>query len=371
MSVIMSQRQLLSAGCLPTDRTLLIEASRDQLGDWQVILLSPLGHRLHLSLRLALEAKLRERLGYQPQCLHHNDGILIRLTDTDEPILDLFAGLTPENVEGLILDELADSALFALRFRQNAARSLLLPRVQPGQAGAAVAATAARPRSAPGRPPACRFPHRRRDVPRMSARSSRRAAASAVARRHSGGTHRSRDAPGRDALAVRGGTAVLVHGGVHVPVRRRRGRRRAFARPRSAIARTARFAAESGTFARSARGPPGRAPAARPGPAAALGDGDGRMAAASRRSDAGRAGRTDGRLPGAAAKRGPRMPAGIAERRARRQPAGSATGGLRRPLPLGRRRGCGAISTSVRPGRQHRRRRKNDRQRGQRFCIVS
>ncbi len=127
------ERQLRATGCLPTDRTLFLEASRDQLGDWQVILLSPFGHRLHFALRLALEAHLRKRLGYQPQCLHHNDGILLRLTDTDEPILDLFAGLTPENVEGLILDELADSALFALRFRQNAARALLLPRVQPGR----------------------------------------------------------------------------------------------------------------------------------------------------------------------------------------------------------------------------------------------
>ena len=126
-------KQLLATGCLPTDQTLFIEASRDQLGDWQVILLSPLGGKLHFSLRLVLEAKLRQRLGYQPQCLHHNDGILIRLTDTDEPILDLFTGLSPEDVEGLILDELADSALFALRFRQNAARSLLLPRGQPGK----------------------------------------------------------------------------------------------------------------------------------------------------------------------------------------------------------------------------------------------
>jgi len=127
------ERQLRSAGCLPTDHTLVIEASRDQLGDWQVILLSPFGPRLHFSLRLALEARLRERLGYQPQCLHHNDGVLIRMTDTDEPVLDLFAGLTPGNVEEWILNELADSALFALRFRQNAARSLLLPRLQPGR----------------------------------------------------------------------------------------------------------------------------------------------------------------------------------------------------------------------------------------------
>jgi ATP-dependent Lhr-like helicase len=127
------RRQLEVAGCLPTDRTLVVEASRDQLGDWQVILLSPLGHRLHLALRLALEGRLRQRLGYAPQCLHHDDGILIRQSDTDEPILDLFDGLTPENVEALILDELADSALFALRFRQNAARALLLPRGKAGR----------------------------------------------------------------------------------------------------------------------------------------------------------------------------------------------------------------------------------------------
>jgi ATP-dependent Lhr-like helicase len=126
-------RQVMATGYLPTDRTLCIEASRDQLGDWQVILLSPFGNRLHLALRLALEGRLRQRLGYGPQCLHHDDGLLIRLTDTDEPVLDLFDGLTPENVEGLILDELADSALFAMRFRQNAARALLLPRMKPGQ----------------------------------------------------------------------------------------------------------------------------------------------------------------------------------------------------------------------------------------------
>jgi ATP-dependent Lhr-like helicase len=127
------RRQLECTGTLPTDRDLLIEACRDPLGDWQVILLTPLGHRLHLSLRFALQARLRQRLGYTPQCLHHDDGLLVRLADMDQPLLDLFDGLTPENVEALILDELADSALFALRFRQNAARALLLPRGRPGQ----------------------------------------------------------------------------------------------------------------------------------------------------------------------------------------------------------------------------------------------
>jgi ATP-dependent Lhr-like helicase len=126
-------RQLDGSGCLPTDLTVVIEASRDQLGDWQVILLSPLGSRFHLSLRLAVEGRLRDRLGYSPQCLHHDDGLLIRLADCDEPMLNPLDGLTPENVEELILTELADSALFALRFRQNAARALLLPRGKPGR----------------------------------------------------------------------------------------------------------------------------------------------------------------------------------------------------------------------------------------------
>src|SRR5262249_41383698 len=127
------RRQVFSAGCLPTDQTLVVEASRDPLGDWQGILLSPLGGKLNFALRLVLEARRAERLGYRPQCLHHDNGILLRLSDTDEPVLDLFAGLTPENVEGLLLDMLADSALFALRFRQNAARALLLPRTTPGK----------------------------------------------------------------------------------------------------------------------------------------------------------------------------------------------------------------------------------------------
>ena len=120
-------RQIERTGCLPTDRHLYIEASRDQLGDWQVIVLTPLGKQIHLGLRLAIESRLKQRLGYRPQCLHHDDGILIRLTDSDEPVLDVFDGITSDNVTKMVMDELIDSPLFALRFRQNAARALLMP----------------------------------------------------------------------------------------------------------------------------------------------------------------------------------------------------------------------------------------------------
>src|SRR5204863_5960763 len=67
------------------------------------------------------------------QCMHHDDAILIRLTESDEPVLDLLDGITPEKVRDMILEELADSALFALRFRQNAARALMMPRGAAGK----------------------------------------------------------------------------------------------------------------------------------------------------------------------------------------------------------------------------------------------
>jgi ATP-dependent Lhr-like helicase len=126
-------RQRDRTGLVATDRRVVVEASRDQLGDWQVVVLCPLGQRLHLGVRLALEHRLQQRLGYRPQILHHDDGLLIRLTDSPEPVLDVFAGITAQDVRERILEELADSALFALRFRQNAARALLLPRLAPGK----------------------------------------------------------------------------------------------------------------------------------------------------------------------------------------------------------------------------------------------
>src|SRR5262249_6201957 len=93
------RRQLKRTGVLPTDRVLTIEASRDSLSDWQVVLLSPWGNRINFTLRLALESILHERLGYRPQCMHHDNGILLRLTESEEPVLDLLTGLTPENLK--------------------------------------------------------------------------------------------------------------------------------------------------------------------------------------------------------------------------------------------------------------------------------
>ncbi len=122
-------------GALPTDRRVVVERFRDELGDWRVCLLSPFGGRVHAPWALALEARLGERLGAEVQTIWSDDGIAIRLPDVDLDGIDGLDGLLfpePDEIEELVVGKVADSALFAARFRENAARALLLPRRRPG-----------------------------------------------------------------------------------------------------------------------------------------------------------------------------------------------------------------------------------------------
>ncbi len=126
-------RQQRSGGAIPDDRTILIESFKDQAGELGLAVLTPFGGKLHLGLKLALLGRIRRRLGLTPACLHVDAGLLFRLPDQDEPPLDLFDGLTGELAEQLIREELPETALFGLRFRQNAARAMLMPRPDPGK----------------------------------------------------------------------------------------------------------------------------------------------------------------------------------------------------------------------------------------------
>jgi ATP-dependent Lhr-like helicase len=126
-------RQVRVAGVVPDDRTVLIETFRDPAGELGLAVLTPFGSKLHLALKLAVQGRLRERLGVSVSGLHGDDGILFRLPGVDDPPLDLFAGLTTAAAERLIREELGESALFGLRFRQNAGRALLMPRPDPAK----------------------------------------------------------------------------------------------------------------------------------------------------------------------------------------------------------------------------------------------
>jgi len=126
------QRQ--ATGHVPDDRTLVVERFRDELGDWRVVLHSPYGDRVHAPWALAITARLRERYGgMDVQALHTDDGIIIRVPDSDEPPPAGIALLDPEEVADIITAEVGGSALFASRFRECASRALLLPKRQPGR----------------------------------------------------------------------------------------------------------------------------------------------------------------------------------------------------------------------------------------------
>jgi ATP-dependent Lhr-like helicase len=121
-----------AAGALPTDRRVVVERFRDELGDWRLVLLTPFGGRVHAPWAMAVEARLRERLGAEVASIWSDDGIAIRLPDGDLDGVedDLFPDA--DAVEDQVVAAVGGSALFASRFRENAARALLLPRRRPG-----------------------------------------------------------------------------------------------------------------------------------------------------------------------------------------------------------------------------------------------
>jgi ATP-dependent Lhr-like helicase len=117
---------------LPDDRTVLVERFRDELGDWRLVVHSPFGAPVNAPWALAIGARLRERYGLDVSTMHSDDGIVLRLPDTDgEPPGADLAVFEADEIEALVTSEVSGSALFASRFRECAARSLLLPRRDP------------------------------------------------------------------------------------------------------------------------------------------------------------------------------------------------------------------------------------------------
>jgi ATP-dependent Lhr-like helicase len=127
---------------LPSERTIVLERFRDEIGDWRLCVLSPSGGRVHAAWGLALSARVRERFGLEADVIWSDDGIVMHLPDLDSEDPESRAGseslselvlLEPEEIEEAVTAELGGSALFGARFRENASRALLIPRAYPGR----------------------------------------------------------------------------------------------------------------------------------------------------------------------------------------------------------------------------------------------
>jgi ATP-dependent Lhr-like helicase len=118
---------------IPSDKTIVIERFRDEIGDWRLCVLSPFGGRIHAAWGLALSARIRDQLGLEADAIWSDDGIIVHLPDADEPPGAEIALIEPDELEDAVVAELSGSALFGARFRENAGRSLLIPRAYPGK----------------------------------------------------------------------------------------------------------------------------------------------------------------------------------------------------------------------------------------------
>jgi len=127
------KEQQEATGSLPDDRTIVVERFRDELGDWRICIHSTFGAQIHAPWAQAIEASMCEHLGIDVQCMYTDDGIVVRVIDTDEPPPTDAVFIDPEEVEEVVISRVGDSALFASRFRECAARALLLPKRRPGQ----------------------------------------------------------------------------------------------------------------------------------------------------------------------------------------------------------------------------------------------
>lgn len=127
------QEQNEATGVIPDEKTLVLERFRDELGDWRVVLHTPFGRPVNSAWALAVGARVGERTGMDPQAVAGDDGIVLRLPEAEsEPDGAIFA-FDADEIADIVAEQVGNSALFASRFRECAARALLLPRRNPGK----------------------------------------------------------------------------------------------------------------------------------------------------------------------------------------------------------------------------------------------
>ncbi|WP_302962429.1 DEAD/DEAH box helicase [uncultured Adlercreutzia sp.] len=131
-ALVVAQRE--STGAVPTDKRLVVERCEDETGDWRVILHSPFGRRVHEPWALAVSHRIATTLGFDPQASAADDGIVLRVPLTE----DALPGIEPflfdaDEIEAIVREQVASTALFAARFRECAARALLMSPTAPGK----------------------------------------------------------------------------------------------------------------------------------------------------------------------------------------------------------------------------------------------
>jgi ATP-dependent Lhr-like helicase len=118
---------------VPSDDCFVIERYLDDMGVYRVCMLSPFGARVHAPWALAIAARMRDEFDTEVETLWSDDGIVLRFPAADRPPEVGPLLLAADEIEDRVVRALGATAVFAARFRENAARALLLPRRFPGR----------------------------------------------------------------------------------------------------------------------------------------------------------------------------------------------------------------------------------------------
>src|SRR4029453_11969680 len=111
---------------------IVIERCRDELGDWRICVLSPFGGRIHAPWAMAAVERARAETGLDVETMWTDDGFVVRCPETEEPPDPALMIPASDEVESLVVRQLGGTALFAAKFREAAARALLLPKRRRG-----------------------------------------------------------------------------------------------------------------------------------------------------------------------------------------------------------------------------------------------
>ena len=126
------EEQKDATGVVPSDQDVIIERCRDELGDWRVCVLSPFGSRVHAPWCMAAMARLRAERGIEAETMWSDDGFVFRIPENEEPLEADALLPSAAELKDLVMRQLGSTSLFAAKFREAAARALLLPRRRPG-----------------------------------------------------------------------------------------------------------------------------------------------------------------------------------------------------------------------------------------------
>lgn len=127
------REQYRATGALPTDEILVLERYEDESGSWRIIVHSTLGRCVHEPWAMAIRERVHQLLGVRPQAIVADDGIVLQIPPVEGGLPG--AGLITfdaAEISSLVRSRIETTALFAARFRECAARALLMPTTRPG-----------------------------------------------------------------------------------------------------------------------------------------------------------------------------------------------------------------------------------------------